>query len=213
MWLLNLILNLAFLGLSTIPQWQIYKKYKESLNKLNIIIWVFILLFQISYIVDIMAGFQSPLLLGARLTRNNLFLIFIAAFELEFLVYLLNAKKFYTLPIVAGFYVFMALFLVNSVLPMLLFTLISGVSSSIFLIIQGKRNNNGYIFSLGLFILVLGMGFQFLNSFIEAIFQIISLFVLMLGTGGYLDKYVLVSEEEDQKVKGAWISKMVIKKK
>jgi hypothetical protein len=213
MWLLNLILNLAFLGLSTIPQWQIYKKYKESLNRLNIIIWVFILLFQISYIIDIMAGFQSPLLLGARLTRNNLFLIFIGAFELEFLVYLLDAKKFYTLPIVAGFYVFMALFLVNSVLPMLLFTLISGVSSSIFLIIQGKRNNNGYIFSLGLFILVLGMGFQFLNSFIEAIFQIISLFVLMLGTGGYLDKYVLVSEEEDQKVKGAWISKMVIKKK
>ncbi|TXT53694.1 MAG: membrane protein of unknown function [Promethearchaeota archaeon] len=213
MWLLNLVLNLIFIGVSIIPQWQILKRYRKSSNKLNIIIWFLLLVLQINYVFDILAGFESPLLFGARLTRNNLFMIFVAAFELGFLFYLTNAKKFYSLPVVAAFFTFMALFLVDSIIPMMLFTTIAGISSSAFLLIQGRRNNNGYVLSLGLFLLVMGFGFTFLNTFIEPIFQIISLFLLILGTKGFIDKYILVNEEEEKKVKGAWISKMVIKNK
>lgn len=206
---INIGLNIVFLILSLIPQYYIYRKIKKSRNLLNIVVFIYILLIQIFYITDLLTFFESPLLFGERLTRNNFFLVLICSFELEFFFFLMGYKRFYTFPIISGFYMIFFLILIDSLILLIIYTLFCGLIGSLYLIWQGKHNNNGYILFLGICIFLMGLGFNFLGTFFEQLIHISALFFLVLGTSGFIDKHLMSEKEHIEKIKNAWITKIV----
>ena len=65
---------------------------------------------------------------------------------------------------------------------------------------------------MGLFFLIYGFGQTF--AMIEVLFvilRIVAMVALLLGTRGFYEKYVFVNVEEEQKIMGTWIAKLVVK--
>ena len=77
---------------------------------------------------------------------------------------------------------------------------------------EGSKSRNGLAFGLGLFFLIYGMSKMIQIEIISYILRIIGGIVTTLAVIGFFEKFVFVDKEQEEKMKGAWISKLVEKK-
>jgi len=135
----------------------------------------------------------------------------------QFFFYLKGYKKYYTLPLVASFFVASALIMIDSLLPLILFSAIFGVFCSILLIKEGLTNKSGLPITMGIHILFLGFGNLFAillnNPSFLVITANIGIIAFSMGEWDLVDKYLLVNPEEVQKIKNTWIARLVVEKR
>ena len=90
---------------------------------------------------------------------------------------------------------------------------ISGVGFVLayFLIRDGKRKHNGLAFGMGVLFFIWGIGQIFPVIIVTSLFRTVAIFSFFLGTRGFYEKYIFPHQEEEEKIMGTWISKLVVK--
>ncbi|MGV9171481.1 MAG: hypothetical protein ACOC44_02545 [Promethearchaeia archaeon] len=207
------LLILLVLFFSEIP---VTKKLKKTTNPLYIALLIYIISNQIYFLVNIINLFYGSIFginlaasIGESLTFNNVIFLTILTLQGLFMGFLLDKKRYFSLPFVASFYVGLFLILVDFQLVLRIYGGIIGIVSGSYLILNGKRNKRGLIFALGLYLIINEVGFQFNHDLMQVIIMLISGLILLLGTSGYIDKYFLIDKEEERKIKSTWIARRV----
>jgi hypothetical protein len=77
---------------------------------------------------------------------------------------------------------------------------------------EGRRSRNGLAFGLGLFFLIYGISKMVQIEVISDVLRIFGGIVTTLSAVGFFEKFIFVDREREEKIKGAWISKIVEKK-
>ena len=85
--------------------------------------------------------------------------------------------------------------------------LIFGIYSALLAYI-GKKNRNGIVFMLGVFILVNGLALN-IRGFVGIIIRLVAMVMLFAGTSGFVDKHLLIDKVEKVRLQNVWISKIV----
>lgn len=196
----------------------IIRKLKQTKNK----IYLGVILFQIAIltysITQLYIYYYGTIqTFGAALDLTSILWLLIITLEIQFFLYLKNLKKLYTLPFIISFFIAAGLVLIADMNPLIYYSILSVFFIGFLLIREGYKNRNGIPFSLGLLIILMGMGFllnQFLiNELIRSIFWIIGMSFFFLGSWGFFDKYILIDKLEEQKIKNTWIARLVIEKR
>lgn len=207
------VLILLVLSFSEIP---IIKKLKRTTNPLYIALIIYLISNQLYFLVNIINIFHGSIFgidltatIGESLTFNNVIFLIILTLQGLFMGFLLDKERYFSLPFIASFYVGLFLVLVNLQLVLRIYGGIVGLVSGGYLLLNGYRNKKGLIFSLGLYLMINEVGFQFNHDFIQVLIMFISVVVLLVGTSGYVDKYFLVDTEEEERIKSTWIARRV----
>jgi hypothetical protein len=135
----------------------------------------------------------------------------LATIQFEFMLYLRRLIKLYTLPFIIAFYLILGNILVINSLPFIIYLSFVAYIPAYFLIRDGKRKHNGLAFGMGLLFLIWGIGQTFQVILVVEIFRTVAVFLFFLGTRGFYEKYIFPVKEEEEKIMGTWISKLVIK--
>lgn len=135
----------------------------------------------------------------------------LATIQFEFMLYLRRFIKFYTLPFIIAFYLLFGNILVVNSLPFIIYLSFVGFVPAYFLIRDGKRKHNGLAFGMGLLFLIWGIGQTIPVTIVVEIFRITAIIVFFLGTRGFYEKYLFPVKEEEERIMGTWISKLVVK--
>lgn len=206
-------LILILLFLSEIP---VVKRLKKTTNPLYVALIIYLLSNQFYFIYNIIDtlhvgffGFNLNVIVGQGLTINNIIFLIILTLQGFFMVFLLGKERLFSFPFIASFYVGLFLILVDLRIVLRIYGGIIGLTSGAYLILNGKKNRNGLILSLGLYLIINEVGFQFVHDLRQVIIMLISSVVLLLGMRGYIDKYFLIDEKEEKKIKGTWIARRV----
>ncbi|MFX1242205.1 MAG: hypothetical protein ACFFA7_13230 [Promethearchaeota archaeon] len=214
----TLICELAFLIISFLCLIYSIKTYRERKNKIDIVIFLFISAIISQSIIRLALMINLPLFftIGALFNITNIGMLVYVCIELEFLLYLKNAKKFYSLPLVISFYIASGLILYNNGIALYFFALFSGILTFYLLAREGAKNQNGIALSIAIFIIINGSIqtidiFIFNFSIIGPILRIISITIMLLGASGFIDKHILIDKEKEQNITNIWISKIVTK--
>jgi hypothetical protein len=154
--------------------------------------------------------------IGALFNLNNIVLLLYVCLQIEFLLYLKDLKKLYTLPIVASFYIGSGLVLYETDLPLIIFALTSGIITFAVLAKEGAKNRNGLALGIAVFIIINGTikvveVLLFNLDIAGPILRLVAISVMLLGTSGFIDKYILIDLEQEEKITNIWISKVVTK--
>jgi len=214
-WYISLI-DLIVLVLAILNAYFSIKNWKESKISINLFLAIFFIFLMPTAFRQLVLGIGliEDIYIGENLSLNDIFSLVIILSTLQFLLYLKEWRRFYFLPIIYAFYsIYYLIFLPEN----LLFNISSifiGALSFFVIIIDGIRNKNGMASSIA-FIFVYGLVYTenliLLSAEIfAAFFRLLGVFAILLGTSGFLDKYILVSEETT-KIKNTWIAKMVSK--
>jgi len=190
------------------------KIWRDNKNRILLAISIYICALLIRSILDIYiylldlnidVAFIGYVTIG-QIIGNILFVI-----QLEFIFYLKKLTKLYTLPFIIAFYIIAGRILIDSPMPFITYAMIVGYGSAYLLIKDGKKKQNGLAVGMGLFFLIwaLGQTIPFDRLFIFC--RLIGMIFLFLGTKGFYEKYVFLDQEEEQKIMGTWISKLVVK--
>ncbi len=209
------VLEVIYLFLIIVAEISIINKFKETKNQLYIFVIAFLTTSQLFTIFQIFELYQLfTILIGTALSYDRLVWIISVAILSEFYFFMRRQRKLYSLPIVIGFYTCVGLILDKNLIPLILYTLIFGGLCAILLIIEGIKYSNGLTFSMGSYILIIGIGAYIaliLNmELIRSIFSIIGMIIFNLGALNILDKYILIDKEEKKKIKNAWIARLVV---
>jgi hypothetical protein len=149
---------------------------------------------------------------GARLSFSNIFALMIFNIQSTFILYLKNLKKLYTLPYIASFYIGFGLIVSNTLIALIFYATLIGLVIPLVLLREGSKSRNGLAFGLGLFFLIYGVSKMIQIEIISDILRIIGGIVTTLATIGFFEKFIFLDKEQEEKMKGAWISKLVEKK-
>ncbi len=202
------ILEIVVITLAALSEVPLVKKLKETRNKLFLGVILILITIQIASIFQILLYFQITLTIGKALILSELLWLILLTIISLFLLYLKNLKKFYTLPIVVSFFIGFGLVLFDDFTAYIIYTGISGVLGSILLLLDGKKNNNGLVFSMGIALLINVLGaiivFLFYLEIVGSIIGIVGMVVLVLGSYEIIDKYFLVDKEEEKKIKSSY---------
>lgn len=210
--IINLILEFTILFITTIVLNLILKKWKESKNRLNAILIGFIIflcfysIFKILGTLDITLYFK----VGKGFQLYHFFTIAIAAFQLIYVFYLREWKRFYYLPIIISNFIIIGLIQFEFEMHFIIFLIISALFSSSLLVIMGLKNKNGIILMLGLFILISGLVNMLNFQIIGNIIRLIAITFLYLGVSDFIDKYFLIDKKEKLRLQSIWISKVLV---
>ncbi|MHA1986534.1 MAG: hypothetical protein ACW98D_07845 [Promethearchaeota archaeon] len=192
----------------------IIRSYRESKNKIYYVLIVYFaaLLFISLFRLTNLFNLTLDLTFGARLSFSNIFALMIFNIQSTFILYLKNLKKLYTLPYIASFYIGFGLIASNTLIALIFYATLIGLVIPLVLLREGSRSRNGLAFGLGLFFLIYGVSKMIQIEIISDILRIIGGIVTTLATIGFFEKYIFVDKDQEEKMKGAWISKLVEKK-
>jgi len=155
--------------------------------------------------------FNIDVKIAGGLTIGMIMGFILFTIQLEFMFYLMNLPKLYTLPIITSAYLIMGRILVDSSMPFIVYAMITSYGSAFFLIKDGRKSRNGLAIGMGLFFFIWGLGQLFQIEIVFISFRLVAMVALLLGTRGFYEKYVFVNIEEEQKIMGTWIAKLVVK--
>jgi len=207
------VISLIFFAITEVL---IIRNYRESKNKIYYVLIVYFaaLLFISIFRLTNLFNLTLDLTFGARLSFSNIFALMIFNIQSTFILYLKNLKKLYTLPYIASFYIGFGLIVSNSLIALIFYATLIGLVIPLVLLREGSKSRNGLAFGLGLFFLIYGVSKMIGINFeiIADILRIIGGIVTTLATIGFFEKFVFVDKEQEEKMKGAWISKLVEKK-
>jgi len=157
--------------------------------------------FDLDIDIKIAGGLSIGMILG--------FILF--TIQLEFMFYLKDLPKLYILPLISSFYLALGRVLVDTSMPFIIYAMIVSYGSAYFLIKDGRKSRNGLAIGMGLFFFIWGLGQLFQIEVVFISFRIVAMVALLLGTRGFYEKYVFVNIEEEQRIMGTWIAKLVVK--
>ena len=190
------------------------KNWKLNKNKMLIAVTVYISAVLVRSIIDIgvyALGFDIDIIVAGGLDIGMIMGFLLFTIQLEFMFYLMDLPKLYTLPVIITTYLMMGRILVDSSMPFIIYAMITGYGSAFFLIKDGRKSRNGLAIGMGLFFLFWGLGSTFQIEILFVSLRLVAMLALFLGTRGFYEKYVFVNVEEEQKIKGTWIAKLVVK--
>jgi hypothetical protein len=129
-----------------------------------------------------------------------------------FLLNLLEAKRWYSLPFVASFYLIIYGYFTPSPLLIQIYIAITFIPGSIALVINAIKRKHGLSFSIGVSVVL----FMFTEAFISPQFfaiyyslEYVLLIVLLLGVNGWWDRKVFYDREYTNKIKNTWIAHLI----
>ena len=192
----------------------VIKNWRQNKNRILIAISIYLIsvlmrsiIDVVIYLFDINLDVKIIGYLSFGLILANLLLVI----QLEFMLYLKKLTKFYSFPPVMAFYILAGRILIDSGLVFILYITIATFSSAYFLIKDGKSKHNGLAVGMGLFFIMWGVGQMTPIPMVLAIFKVIGMIAMYLGTRGFYERYVFVNVQEEEKIISTWISKLVVK--
>jgi len=207
--------EIAYFIMGVISVVTLIKHWKMNSNRMLIAVSIYVCAVLIRSVIDITIyafDLNIDITVAGGLTIGMILGFILFTIQLEFLLYLKNLPKLYTLPLFSSFYIALGRVLVDTAIPFILYAMIVSYGSAYFLIKDGRKSRNGLAIGMGLFFLIYGFGQTF--AMIEVLFvilRIVAMVALLLGTRGFYEKYVFVNVEEEQKIMGTWIAKLVVK--
>jgi hypothetical protein len=194
--------------LTTIKQWKMNK------NRMLIAVSIYIAAVLVRSIIDMAVyafSFDIDIQVTGGLTIGMIMGFILFTIQLEFMFYLMNLPKLYTLPVIVSTYLLIGRILVDSAMPFIIYAMITSYGSAFFLIKDGRKSRNGLAIGMGLFFLIWGLGSTFQIEVLFVSLRLVAMVALLLGTRGFYEKYIFVNVEEEQKIMGTWIAKLVVK--
>ena len=194
--------------LTTIKQWKMNK------NRMLIAVSIYIAAVLVRSIIDMAVyafSFDIDIQVTGSLTIGMIMGFILFTIQLEFMFYLMNLPKLYTLPVIVSTYLLIGRILVDSAMPFIIYAMITSYGSAFFLIKDGRKSRNGLAIGMGLFFLIWGLGSTFQIEVLFVSLRLVAMVALLLGTRGFYEKYIFVNVEEEQKIMGTWIAKLVVK--
>lgn len=209
-----LILELVFFTLGVMTFFTTLKDWKMTKNRMLIAVSIYLAVLlgkSINDIVIYLFDLEIDIIVAGGLTTGLIIGLVLFAIQLEFLLYLKDLPKLYTLPFFCSFYLALGRVLVDSSMPFIVYAMIVSYGSAYFLIKDGRKSRNGLAIGMGLFFLIWGLGAQFQIDTVLISFKLVAMVALLLGTRGFYEKYVVVNIEDEQKVIETWIARLVVK--
>ena len=209
-----LIMELVFFTLGVITVFTTLKDWKMTKNRMLIAVSIYLAVLlgkSINDIVIYLFDLEIDIIVAGGLTTGLIIGLVLFAIQLEFLFYLKDLRKLYTLPFFCSFYLALGRVLVDSSMPFVVYAMIVSYGSAYFLIKDGRKSRNGLAIGMGLFFLIWGLGAQFQIDTVLISFKLVAMVALLLGTRGFYEKYVVVNIEDEQKVIETWIARLVVK--
>jgi hypothetical protein len=204
-----IVSTLGILALSNV-----IKNWRQNKNRILIAISIYLIAVLIRSIIDVVIYLFDINLdvkiigyLSFGLILANLLLII----QLEFMLYLKKLTKFYSFPPVMAFYILAGRILIDSGFVFIVYITIATFSSAYFLIKDGRNKHNGLAVGMGLFFIMWGLGQMTPIPMVLAIFKVIGMIAMYLGTRGFYERYIFVNVQEEEKIISTWISKLVVK--
>ncbi|MHA1932314.1 MAG: hypothetical protein ACW96X_07215 [Promethearchaeota archaeon] len=209
-----IVLEVIFLSFCAITEILMIRSYRESKNRIYYVLIVYFaaLVFNSIFRLTNLFNLTLDLIYGIRLSFSNIFALIIFNIQSVFILYLKNFKKLYTLPFVASFYIGFGLIVSDTLIALIVYAIIIGFVIPLVLLREGRRSRNGLAFGLGLFFLIYGISKMVQIEVISEILRIIGGIVTTLSVAGFFEKFVFVDREQEEKMKSAWIAKLVEKK-
>jgi len=189
-----------------------YLKSRININLFLLILFAIICFVALREIIIIHSPAPDEIIIGESLSIKIILTLVILFIPLEFLFYLLGWRKLYSLPTVLGFYILLNLFLEDVILYYRIATITIGAISFFTLLYQGIKRKNGEVVSFA-FVFMYGLSYFPITQFLGLLFQFIGLAFILLGVSGLIDRYILLDEQTQEKVKNiknTWIAKRVI---
>ncbi|MFX1317025.1 MAG: hypothetical protein ACFE9T_14275 [Promethearchaeota archaeon] len=188
------------------------KLYSEHKNRIYIAIIIYIIAITASTFFNLITYFtvlSLDIVIAGGLQLGILFAFTLFTIQVEFIFYLARLKKLYSLPFVINFYLIVGLVISPNMIAFMIYASIIGIILPYLLIREGKKNRNGLAVGMGLFFFTWGLGQMISIDIIFQILKIIGTIFFYLGTQGFFDKYIVIDQEEEKKIMGTWISKLV----
>ncbi|MHA2007233.1 MAG: hypothetical protein ACXABO_05980 [Promethearchaeota archaeon] len=209
-----IVLEAIFLFFCVLTEVLMIKNYRESKNVIFYVLIVYFaaLIFNSIFRLTNLFNVTLDLIYGARLSFSNIFALMIFNIQSVFILYLKNYKKLYTLPFIASFYIGFGLLVSESLVALIIYATLIGFIIPFVLLREGRRSRNGLAFGLGLFFLIYGISKMVQIEVISDVLRIFGGIVTTLSAVGFFEKFIFVDREREEKIKGAWISKIVEKK-
>ena len=140
---------------------------------------------------------------------GHLMTVFIASLFLWFLLYLSGLKKFYSLPLVVGFYFAAYGIITGEVDPILSFVIWAILPSMVILLINSIKNKHGLSFTLAILaissVLIAVVEPGTIWSYAIKWFTGIN---IILGENGWWDEHVFYDRKKRKKIQNVWIARM-----
>jgi len=209
-----LVIEIIYFVLGLITILTTIKHWKSNKNKMLIAVSVYIAAVLVRSIFDIgiyALSFDVDVIIAGYLDVGMVMGLLLFTIQLNFMFYLMDLPKLYTLPIIISLYLMIARILLDSIWPFVIYAMITSYGSAFFLIKDGRKSRNGLAIGMGLFFLLWGIGQTIQVDVVFINFKLVSMIALLLGTRGFYEKYVFVNAEEEQKIMGTWIAKLVVK--
>ena len=186
--------EIAYFIMGVISVVTLIKHWKMNSNRMLIAVSIYVCAVLIRSVIDITIyafDLNIDITVAGGLTIGMILGFILFTIQLEFLLYLKNLPKLYTLPLFSSFYIALGRVLVDTAIPFILYAMIVSYGSAYFLIKDGRKSRNGLAIGMGLFFLIYGFGQTF--AMIEVLFvilRIVAMVALLLGTRGFYEKYV-----------------------
>ncbi|NVM18450.1 MAG: hypothetical protein HWN80_12100 [Candidatus Lokiarchaeota archaeon] len=209
-----LIVEIVYFALGIMTILKTLKDWKVNKNRMLIAISVYITAILVRSLIDIGVfafGFDVDINIVGGLDVGMTMGFILFTIQLEFMFYLMDLPKLYTLPVIITFYLMIGRILVDVSMPFIIYAMITGYGSAFFLIRDGRKSRNGLAIGMGLFFLFWDLGSTFQIEILFVFLRLLAMIALFLGTKGFYEKYVFVNVEEEQKIMGTWIAKLVVK--
>jgi hypothetical protein len=187
------------------------KKWRESKININLFLMVFFVALIFTAFRQFMFGLGIILdiFFGENLSINGIISLIIILVPIQFLFYLKEWRRYYYLPIIFAFYSFYNLYFVPDNTIFRISSIILGAIAFGILIVDGIRSKNGMAIAIA-FVFMYGLAYsETLTLLTGALFRLIGVILVLLGTSGIFDKYILIDDEKEAKIKNTWIAKMV----
>ncbi len=209
-----LIIEIIYFTMGLMTILTTLKHWKTNKNRMLIAVAIYISAVLVRSVIDVAVyalEFDIDVKVAGGLTIGMIMGFILFTIQLEFMFYLMNLPKLYTLPIIVSTYLIMGRILVDSSMPFIIYAMVTSYGSAFFLIKDGRKSRNGLAIGMGLFFFIWGLGQLFQIEIVFISFRLVAMLALLLGTRGFYEKYVFVNIEEEQKIMGTWIAKLVVK--
>ena len=155
-----LIAEIAYFVLGVTSVITMIKHWKMNSNRVLIAVSIYIIAVLFRSIIDI-AIYSFDLNIDVKvaggLTIGMIMGFILFTIQIEFLLYLKDLPKLYTLPLFSSFYLALARVLVDTTMPFIIYAMIISYGSAYFLIKDGRKSRNGLAIGMGLFFLFWGL--------------------------------------------------------
>ncbi len=209
-----LILEIVYFTIGIMSIFTTLKHWKINKNRMLMAASIYVAAVLVRSVIDIAIysfDLDIDVQVAGGLSIGMIIGFILFTIQLEFMLYLKDLPKLYTLPLISSFYLALGRVLVDTSMPFIVYAMIVSYGSAYFLIKDGRKSRNGLAIGMGLFFLIWGLGQLFQIEIVFISFRLVAMVALLLGTRGFYEKYVFVNVEEEQKIMGTWIAKLVVK--